>query len=309
MNIFIFGLGQSAKAHIKSLLSFSTVSTIVIFTNYPVKTNSGRIICASRNNVNSVAKDYFPDLILIASSTSSHLTDFELIRHFEVPIIFEKPVSSSLKDTHIILHSSKNLIGPYVFFQRRLSPEFQSLLALSRSSALGKPSSVLCHLSKYKSRNGFGYLSHYGIHYIDLFFRLLNVQEYNLSSFINDIPGTEKIASISGTLNMNIHFSILLDCCSRYSCGSSIVFQFENASITVADHQVSIVSDQEIVDEYNKLIATNKNIYFQDSTNMALYENFWVYFLSKAETNHLPNLIPTLNESFEVEAFIDRCYS
>ena len=238
MNVFIFGLGQSAKSHVRSLLSFTSISKIFIFTKYPAQTNLTKVVCIPRDDLELVAKNHPPDLILIASSTSNHLTDYELICDFNVPIVFEKPISSSINDTRKVLDDSNNIVGLYVFFQRRLSPEFQSLLTLSRSNAFKNPNSVLCHLSKFKSKTGFGYLSHYGIHYIDLIFRLLNVNDYKISSFFGDSPGLEKAASVSGFFNHNTCFSLLLDCYSRFSCGSLISLQYYNASILIKDQEI-----------------------------------------------------------------------
>ena len=281
MNVFIFGLGQSSKSHVRSLLNFSSISKIFIFTKYPAQINHVKVVCIHRDDFELVSKDHPPDLFLIASSTSTHLTDYELICDFNVPIVFEKPISSSLTDTRKVIDNSNCMAGPYVFFQRRLSPEFQALLTLSRSNAFKNPNSVLCHLSKYKSKSGFGYLSHYGIHYIDLIFRLLNVHDYKISSFLGDSPGLEKVASVSGLFNHNTYFSVLLDCCSRFSCGSSISIQYDNASILIKDHEVSLVADRSLTAMYDKLLVSNRNLLTMNITNMADYSNFWSYFFCK----------------------------
>lgn len=308
MNVYIFGLGQSTKAHVKSLLGFPTISRILIFTNYPVRVAHEKVSCFSRECLDSVVKQFSPHLFLIASSTESHLIDFQLISDFDVPIVFEKPISSSIDDTRKVLSYDSILIPPYVFFQRRLSPEFQAILNLAKSNAFGSPNTTLCHLSKYKKNPNVGYLSHYGIHYIDLIFQLLDVRDFKLKSFLSESPEQEKVSSISGIFNSNIYFSILLDCRSLYSFGSKITIQYDKASIIISDDKVSISSDQTLIDSYNSLLQRNRAVFGQTSTNMADYKNYWSFFLRSYQSGNLPDKIPTATQCFEVEKFINYCY-
>ena len=309
MNIFIFGFGQSSKNHIKILLGYKFIRKIFVFTDYPAQVSSERVFCVHRNSLSSVLRSYLPDLVLIASSTSSHASDYELSRNLNVPIVFEKPVSDNVNNTFLITSCHQSSFPLYVFFQRRLSPEFRALLAVKNSGLLGKPNSVLCHLSKYKSKSGYGYLSHFGIHYIDLIFSLLNISDYEISSYIADPPGNEKVASISAVCNSSIYLSLLLDCSSKFSLGSSISIQFDSSSIQISDSKVTVVSPSETLNHYNYVLQEKRKLVPHSCTNLGDYVNFWSYFLRGLLNHNLPDNIPTAEESLAVEHFVQACYS
>ena len=310
MIICLFGLGKSAHQHLQCLVRFSCISQIHIYTNYPAHIAHHKCSVYSRNQFNSIAPNANYAFALIASSTSSHAFDFELVSGLGVPVIFEKPLTTTYHKTINLLQSSfAAKSATYVFFQRRMAPEVRCIQSVIASGLLHSPHIASLSISKYKQRKNIGYLSHLGIHYIDLLFFLLSVKHFYVSSAIfDDFPGQEFLSVISGTLNSIVPFSISMNCKSRFNMGNSLNIQFENAQFLISDSQVVCKGVSKVEALYSNLLEKMSS---QNSTEIGLgsYMNYWARLFGSIDSSRPDfSLLPNASESAFAESFIDACY-
>ena len=307
MNIFVFGFGNSSRAHIKSLLTFSYIDHIYIFTESDPLFIHERCTSFSRRSFLEISRRIPCHLVLIASATCAHVTDYQLVKDLDVPVIFEKPITQSYEKSFkfIVEHGGKN--NQYIFFQRRMAPHIQAIKTLIDSTMMGEIKSVSVQISKYKSKEGPAYLSHLGIHYIDLLLYLLTVQSYSLASFFPDQAiGSEKRASVAGSLNDDIPFVLLLDCEAKFASSPHIVLQFDFARLYISDLSISLKFDPRL-----KELPKMANLSFINNTSVDLlsYSNYWRHVFSNDEKLSAEfSSLPTLSDSLDAEKFLHNCY-
>ena len=310
MIICLFGLGKSAQQHLRCLVQFSCIKQIHIYTDYPARINHFKCSTYARSQFTSIASNANYIFALIASSTSSHALDFDLVSNLGIPVIFEKPITTSYSNTIKLLRSSaaENSVS-YVFFQRRMAPEVRCVQSVVASGLLGQSQLASLSISKFKQRKNIGYLSHLGIHYIDLLFFLLPVKSFNISSAIfDDQPGQEFLSVISGSLNSAVPFSISMNCKSRFNSGTSLNIQFDNAHFLISDSCVVCKGIPEVESLYNSLLGrfSSKNCI---STGLGDYMNYWArLFNSDAAASLDFSSLPNAFESAAAESFISASY-
>ena len=278
-----------------------------VFTYYSCKNFHKKVSFYSRISFKEVAARINCDMVIIASATNCHINDYELVKSYDIPIIFEKPISESYEKSLNFLTTQESIENKYVFFQRRMATQIQAIQKLISSSKVGLINSVSIQISKYKYKEGPAYLSHLGIHYIDLVFFLLCIDSFSLASFFPDQSiGSERRASVAGCFNHNLPFSLLLDCQSKYSSSTYISIQCEHASIIISDLSISFRVDSRIDNLFSE-----HNLGFSGISEVDLpsYCNYWRHLFET--TTNLPSdplPLPTLHDALLAEKFIHECY-
>ena len=190
-----------------------------------------------------------------------------------------------------------------------MAPEVRCIQSVVASGLLGQSQLASLSILKFKQRKNIGYLSHLGIHYIDLLFFLLPVKSFDISSAIlDDQPGQEFVSVISGSFNSAVPFSISMNCKSRFNPGISLNIQFDNAQFLITDGRVVCKGIPGVESLYNGLLerlSSKKSI----ATALGDYMNYWSSLFNADVAAGLDfSSLPNAFESAAAESFISASY-
>jgi len=105
--VLIFGLGNIALRHISNIRRLFPGVSIGVVTSRNRKINTQEhLVDTQLSSIESI-NSFRPDFIIIASPASLHIKDYKKIHSLSVPILIEKPLSSSIDEANLAINLDK----------------------------------------------------------------------------------------------------------------------------------------------------------------------------------------------------------
>jgi len=301
INIALFGLGRIGQMHAENLLKHQSFNLRYIYDidKKKIQKLSKIYNCDGIKNPSIAFKDKSIDIILIATSTSTHLRFLTQAVKNKKIVFCEKPLDLNLKK----IDKCKKLIQKYnpkiqLGFNRRYDPNHNGLKKFLKKGKIGRLEKIII-TSRDPAPPSFEYLKKSGGIFKDMM-----IHDFDLARFYLDDKDEFNNVFATGSNMQNRTFDRLKDfelatCVLKSKKGVQCIITNSRHCSFGYDQRVELFGNKGMLISGNKKENDIETYNSKSTNNKSLLMNFFVERYWEAYKNQLDDLSKMKNKKFK----------